>query len=260
MCRLLAVRANRPVDFRFSLLEGPQNFRQLSQHHPDGWGIGWYGPSGPQVHKEPLAALASQRYVQTTAQATSRIFVAHVRFATRGKETSENCHPFLWRRWLFAHNGTLYHHDRLREQLHPQHREAIQGQTDSEVFFHWILQNIAEHASVPEGIAAAVEMLGHYKALNFLLSDGSCLYAYRDALGRESYYSLFWLQRDPSEPGPLVLKSQELRALLDSKQLQQEKAVLVCSERLTDEHWQQIPLGCLLVVGADLQVELISIR
>ncbi|MCX7866317.1 class II glutamine amidotransferase [Limisphaera sp. VF-2] len=254
MCRLLGLIANKEVDLRFSLVEGPTTLRSLSQSNQDGWGLGWYEDGRPKVVKEPAPAHSSQSYRRTSAEATSRVFIAHVRRATTGSCCTENCHPFQYGRWLFAHNGSV---DRkaLLDQLNEVHRLAIVGETDSEAFFHWILQKIEEASSPEEGIANALGALkdGTYTALNFLLSDGEHLYAYRNAACSHGYYSLSYLVRPPGPRQPETFYPREVRAMLESKCLRGERAVVVCSEKLTGEPWKDIPLGNLLVVGLDLK-------
>ncbi len=95
--------------------------------------------------------------------------------------------------------------------------------------------------------------------LNFLLSDGRSLYAFRYSKYNRDYYSLFWLKRDSAEPGPLEYLSDETSALIHSKSLRGEKTVLVCSERLTEENWKEIKVGTLLVVSPNPIVEKVKI-
>jgi hypothetical protein len=70
-------------------------------------------------------------------------------------------------------------------------------------------------------------MKKNYGGLNFLLSDGSNLYTFRYSSQHRDYYSLWLLKRKPSESGPLEFESQETNALLHSKSLKGERAVLV---------------------------------
>jgi predicted glutamine amidotransferase len=49
-------------------------------------------------------------------------------------------------------------------------------------------------------------------------------------------------------------------ALLHSKALRGEKAVLVCSEKLTGEDWHPIEPGHLLIVPETLAPEMVALR
>lgn len=260
MCRLFGLRANQPVDVEFSLTAGPTTFRQLGTKHPNGWGIGWYEGNVPVVKKEPLSAASSQKITQIATQVISSLVIAHVRKATCGEDSEANTHPFRHENWLFAHNGAINNHNSLLQKLDLPHRGALQGQTDSEVYFHWILQNIERTKSVIDGLREALKDIADFSGLNFILTDGTNLYAYRNASKNHGYYSLFYLQRNPKVDSVGEFHSVEVQALLRSKSLRGERAVLVCSEKLTDEAWEEIPLCSLLVVSNDLSATLVEIK
>ena len=93
-----------------------------------------------------------------------------------------------------------------------------------------------------------------------MLSDGKYLYSFRYSKKTlKDYYSLWILKRDPSEFGLLEFRSKDTSALLRSKALKGEKAILICSEMLTEENWKEIELGKLLVVDPNLNIKKIKI-
>lgn len=259
MCRLLGIVANKPVDLEFSLYKGhDQTLESLSHKNPDGWGIAWYKDGAPAVHKEPVAAVESEHYRSVVQHVRSSMTIAHVRKSTGTAHVQSNTHPFAWQNWAFAHNGCVERAP-LFEKLADIHRRALEGKTDSEVLFRWILQCIEEKSDIIAGIrnALGVARALDHSGLNFLLTDGRSLYAAREASRNEDYYSLYYLDRDPGTISPLTLKSSETDFLLQSKSLNGEKAVLVCSERLTeDEAWKCVPMGHVLTVGNDLSTKL----
>lgn len=218
MCRLFGLLANQPVDVEFALVSSAKPFQSFGQKHPSGWGMGWYQDDTPSITKEPLPAHESDAIVRAATDVYSNLTIAHVRFATCGELTRENCHPFGFGKWLFAHNGGL-NRNTLLERLDERHIAALEGQTDSEVFFHWILQNIERAGEVPAGLRASLSAVQDYSGLNFLLTDGQSLYAYRDASKRHDYYSLFALKRDPIDGQLERFKSIEVGTLLHSKSL-----------------------------------------
>ncbi len=244
MCRLLGLIANREVDLTFSLLEGAKTLRSMSVKNADGWGLGWYEGGRPRVIKEPRSADGSRPFQEVAIEGRARIFVGHVRRATTGDPHVDNCHPFQHDSWLFAHNGSV-DRDSLIGRLDEEQGGAIRGQTDSEVYFHWILQSIAGSGSVQDGILNAVKLAGEvpHTGLNFLLSDGTSLYAFRGASTNPSYYSLSYLRRNPNASQANELRSSEVQTLIHSKALRGEEAILVASEKLTNEPWQEIPLA-----------------
>ena len=73
----------------------------------------------------------------------SENIVAHIRKATQGRVALENTHPFvreLWGRyWVFAHNGTIKDQAFLRARTSPARLGELRGETDSELFFAFLL-------------------------------------------------------------------------------------------------------------------------
>lgn len=260
MCRLLGIRANRPVDLDFSLRSGEKPFKGMARCNPDGWGMGWYHEGVPRVYKEGDSALKSGEFDTRSKETSSNIFICHVRNATKGRPSRENSHPFAFEKWLFAHNGSICNPEGLRRRLCQRHDAAIEGETDSEVYFHWLLQNIEnKDGDVRTGITASVAGLEGFTALNLILSDGDRLYAYRNAARNQDYYSLLYLERDPQVAAPETLRSRDVDSLIRSKGLRGEKSVLICSECLTTERWCEIPLGSVLDVSGDLVPHLESL-
>ena len=130
MCQLLGMNCNTPTDVSFSFSGFAQRGGR-TDHHADGWGIAFFEGRGARVFLDPGAAADSpvaaliRRY-----PIKSRNVIAHIRKATVGAVTLENCHPFvreLWGRyWVFAHNGDLKDH---APRLHGHFRPV--GGTDS---------------------------------------------------------------------------------------------------------------------------------
>lgn len=246
MCRLFGLIANKAVDVEFSLLEAPNNLRGQSRVHRDGWGIGWYEKGRPLISKEALPAYNSESFQLKVKNVKSPIVIAHVRQASSGAVSKENSHPFSHENWIFAHNGTLYEED-LFEALMPPYSENLTSEgIDSELYFRYILQCIAEENDVIKGIRKATDLAKMLGKANFLLSDGKNLYAYC------SGYSLYILERKYTKP--IGHASPETRSMIVSKLSAHEQAVIFASEKLTnDENWKPLEDDTLVMVTPDLQ-------
>ena len=181
MCQLLGLNANTPTDVMFSFT----GFATRAEEHKDGFGIAFFEGAGVRLmvdaqsaRHSPVAQMVSHYPIK------SHHIVAHIRKATQGLVTLANTHPFvreLWGRyWVFAHNGDL---KGFAPRLHGAFRPV--GETDSELAFCWLMQELAKaHASVPsiEELTRTLRELAAMPAahgtFNFLLGNGQALWAH----------------------------------------------------------------------------------
>ena len=263
MCRLLGVVVNKEVDFQFSLLGSAQrNLSTQSEHNRDGWGIAFFREQGGvSIKKAPRKASEDRMFDQTACAGVGRIMIAHIRKASSGNNKMENTHPFGIDDWAFAHNGTIKDKCKLDKYYERSCDAPVIGDTDSERFFAIIMSQFAKDRmqsdSEIDGILQSLmlsirivrDQVGG-DGLNFLLSDGRCLYAYRN--GRELYY----LIRDPNDAPDSQLESKETGALLYWKKARGEKAVILATEKVTEsEDWKPVQDNELICVDRDLCIE-----
>ena len=184
MCQLLGMNCNVPTDICFSF-EGFSARGGATDHHSDGWGIAFFEGKGCRLFidskstlESPVAELVKRYPIR------SMNVIAHIRKATQGSVTLENCHPFkreLWGRyWIFAHNGDL-------KDFHPQLDGPFQpvGTTDSELAFCYLLEKLRREfpAGEPDSellcaaLARLSAQIGNFGEFNYLLSNGARLFA-----------------------------------------------------------------------------------
>lgn len=185
MCQLLGMNCNVPTDICFSF-EGFSARGGRTDDHRDGWGIAFFEGAGCRIFldekpsiQSPIAELVRHYPIR------SKHVIAHIRKATQGRISLENCHPFqreLWGRyWVFAHNGDL-------KGFHPESGvfyHAV-GQTDSEQAFCLILETLRQ--AFPEDkpplselyavLKQITDQLAAHGTFNYLLSDGEHFFAH----------------------------------------------------------------------------------
>jgi glutamine amidotransferase len=205
MCELLALSANTPTDMRFSF-HGLTRRGGATGDHADGWGLASYDPDGQGVslYREDAAAAFSPIAARVAAlDLRAHCSIAHIRKATQGVVSLENCHPFhrRWQGqgWIFAHNGDLkgapgadlkdgqtprpggdLEHDiPLRGDFQPE------GDTDSERAFCWLLERLeasgldpGDEAGLFATLTEAAHQLARLGTFNCLISNGRWLFAY----------------------------------------------------------------------------------
>src|SRR5947209_11053625 len=149
MCRLFGMSAGRtPVQATFWLLEAPDSLAQQSRRNPDGTGLGTFSEDGrPVVSKRPLAAYEDHEFARAAQEVRSRVFIAHVRYASSGAVSLANTHPFEQHDRLFAHNGVVGDLDALDDELGDA-LALVHGQTDSERLFALITREIERAGDV----------------------------------------------------------------------------------------------------------------
>ncbi|HVJ90186.1 MAG TPA: class II glutamine amidotransferase, partial [Labilithrix sp.] len=185
MCELLGMECNVPTDIVFSF-SGLALRGGARGPHADGWGLALYEGRSVRTFLEPAAAANSAlaAYIRSNPIKTL-LAIAHVRKRTRGPVNLANTHPFvreLWgRHFTFAHNGTVRG---VKQRFSPGPFTPI-GTTDSEFAFCELLNRL--HRAFPKGrpsnaqlaraVARAGADIGKLGTFNFLLADGTQLFA-----------------------------------------------------------------------------------
>lgn len=172
----------------------------------DGFGIAWYGHlPEPGLFKDVLPAWADTNLRSICRLVRSSLFLAHVRAATTGATSRDNCHPFTYGPWSFMHNGGIGDFPLIRrdmELLIPDpYYGARRGTTDSELFFHLLLTNGLEDnplKALQTSITQVLELVDRHQAmekpvrLTCVFSEGSRIFAFRysnDGLAPSLYRS-----------------------------------------------------------------------
>jgi predicted glutamine amidotransferase len=163
MCRLLGYVARHPT----SVLEvlGQQHFEAftaLTAVHGDGWGMAWQDPDEQTIRSASAAdsAINDPAYAQLARQRLGRAGMLHLRWATPGLPvTPQNTHPFVENGYAFAHNGHIAPIDRLEGLLTRDSRARLRGDTDSERYFRFVMQSIAEQGDDMAGVTQALAVL-----------------------------------------------------------------------------------------------------
>ena len=275
MCRIYGFRANEETKVECTLVHA-QNALILQSRsdsvgraHPDGWGIACYEDGLPQLERRALAAFDDLEFSSTAERIYAKTVVAHVRLATVGLPRIENCHPFQVGVWTFAHNGTVTAfqalRDSMQQELTPQLRAKMLGDTDSESLFLWLLSRLLDVNAVSldgsyqldrvrDAIAAAMlevdcrcRQAGSAEParLNTILTNGKIMVA--TCLRN----SLCWVQRRD-------LHDCEICGIPHVHHSDQTayRAVVLASEPLSEESWQAVPDASILTIDERLQVEI----
>lgn len=175
----------------------------LGKEYKDGWAVGYYKDNTVFINRGSKSANEDDNFdvaVKDAADENPNVVVAHLRLASSGCVGGiPNPHPFKrtlgGKIWLFGHNGTIAK-DILIRLLGEDYLKARPPSVcsehppdswiDSELYFLLLLKSIeANDGRVVEGIQAALAQLEaalgtSHKALNFFLTDGKNVWAFRN--------------------------------------------------------------------------------
>ena len=243
MCQLLGMSCKEPATINFSL-EGFVARGGLTDEHKDGWGIAFFRNNAFDVFLDHEPAANSALVAEINgADIKSKTIIAHIRKATVGDVNLSNCHPFqreLWgETWLFCHNGHL-------KDFNPalDGRFQVQGDTDSELAFCYLLQQLQQQ--FPEGTQdaeALFKVLGglsreieKFGIFNIILSNGDLLFTFCST-------SLAYVERQyPFTTVTLVDKDISLD--LSQHNTEEDKMILIATKPLTsNEDWKVYQQG-----------------
>ena len=284
MCRFVFYRG-RPLKLS-SLITEPehsiihQSYHSKEREEPlngDGFGVGWYSPDlvdRPVVFKDISPAWNNMNLASLAPAVVSDCIVGHIRAASPGLPVTQlNCHPFTWRRFMFAHNGVIGGFReikrRLTESLSETAYNSILGSTDSEALFALFIDEFAkdERGSKLQRMASAlrrsIDRLNDYARqsgvtepalLNLILTDGTdttiTRYVSDPAVAANSLYLHTGAEYECING-----------ACSMNKCAQEDSAVIVASEPLSsDQGWRAIEPNSMLLVGEDLSIDSTPLR
>ncbi|MFZ6645672.1 class II glutamine amidotransferase [Undibacterium sp. TJN25] len=247
MCQLLGMNCNTPTDIVFSFT-GFATRGGRTDEHKDGWGIAFFEGNGVRHFVDHQAAVASPiAELIKNYPIKSKNVIAHIRKATQGQVTLENCHPFVrecWGRyWVFAHNGDLKEFD---PALDGPYKPV--GNTDSERAFCYLLQKMRRHfgevlpalSELTAFLRQAAAEIATYGTFNMMLSNGEALFTHCST-------KLHYIVRQ--YPFTMAKLSDE-DVSVDFSELTTPRdrvAVIVTEPLTTNENWTQFQPGELKV-------------
>lgn len=241
MCELLGLNFNKPVRCSLSF----RGFQRRGEYNPHGWGVARFEGSACQVFKEPIKAPKSRlaTFLRDYELFESKIFIGHVRYASRGSRALQNTHPFVRtfrsREVALAHNGTL---DPVMPKsvlkFHPV------GETDSEYLLCALLTKLScekiQFTDFKE-IENILREFNKYGQMNILFSEGEHLYCYHDQNG---YNGLCMTERK-APFGKVFLRDEDWEVNLAEEKHPDQRGFVIATRPLTDEKWDYLPPGSL---------------
>jgi len=283
MCRFVAYLGS-PILIDEVLIK-PSNSLVNQSHHAlesemtvngDGFGLGWYNKEikeEPGLYVSIFPAWNDRNLLSIASITKTNCFLSHIRAATVGGVSLDNCHPFRYNEYLMMHNGGIEEFDRIKLDMIRLLDEAsflwIKGQSDTQYIFALFMtivrRNEVDLDPSPSRLVDCFKMTfseierlklakGVYSVSNYniVLSDGKSMVATRYSSQPEiDNRTLYFAENvscrlDPE--GDLKFEKGKL----------ERSAALISSEKLTDDEvfWKEIPVNHAIYIERDMDVSL----
>ncbi len=125
------------------IIAGHNDILKLKLPQAEGWGAGFYQHGELLTQTRPFEERRAPDLLELLADLEGQFLIGQLRAAPSEDIRRESFHPFLFKRWLFAHNGSIpgfdQVKDRMLESMPSFIRRSIKGPTDSEHLFHLFL-------------------------------------------------------------------------------------------------------------------------
>jgi glutamine amidotransferase len=279
MGALVAILQSDPNLLRCQVtrLEAHVSLRE-GEHLPDAYGFGHYGAGSVLLGKRPTGAPQPLGLGELVGQLDSEAIIVHARTATVGNAKDENTHPFRFRRWLFAHDGTVEAFDRVKPKLLqgvPDFlRRNVMGDTDSELAFMWFLKLLKDGGRMDDldldppvaarALAGTVRQLETWSReagatrpsrLNFVATNGRIMVASRRN-GPLSYALLEGIVPCAVHEIDLTTPESDPRV----RPHRRVKAVAFASRLVSQNGFIDVPEGSVVAVSRTLQVTVSAVN
>ena len=274
MCRLFGFRSSVESRAHRSLIAAENAMASQASYHSDGWGIGYFIENDPYLFRTSKGAAQDDSFRRFSEGLRSNTLLVHIRKATVGSIDPINSHPFRYGSWLFAHNGTIFGFEKIKDKIYnailPVYQRVLFGNTDSETIFYYVLSEMVRRGCSTDGkCTAPMEDLvaGQQQAINqifqwvkesgepdapkinYILTNGQRLFARRAGL---ELFVATQKKQCPDvdtcvEPNKICL----MGVLPQFKEGRNRKCnhLLVSSEPIGgDDIWEEVPEGGLVAL------------
>ena len=244
MCRLLAFSAKQQTTIPDFIGGDFPQFVALSSIHHDSWGVALESQDNLQLVKAAETAAKSLTFNSAISNSLGTGGLLHFRWASPGLPVKqENAHPFIHQDISFIHNGALAPYEALLGDIDEELLAHRSGDTDSELYFLYLLSEIQQSDFVSGTLNALKSIRSGFK------------YSSINAMIMNSEYLIVISEHDPNnKPDWADDVYYELRYRID------ENGVAAASSGWNQVGWELLENHQVLVVNRNsLQFEVIDL-
>ncbi|MEW5819635.1 MAG: class II glutamine amidotransferase [Cyanobacteriota bacterium] len=284
MCRLFGFKGKFPTKLSFFLVDASNSLAKQSVLdsrnicNNQGWGIGFYQYGKAYIQKRACCAYFDFNFRLLTDFVETNTMIAHVRDATVGDISDHNAHPFMYKNWVFAHNGTIVNFDKLKpgilNEIGITLANDIKGTTDSEFLFYlfitYLKKNIEDITieEIPSNIIkkSLHETLCHVidlgksinnneeHKLNVIVTNGHTMVASR------YNNSLYYAVRKEALNNQVKLYKDRVNLNIELQCPDDNESIIVASEMLDiEDEWHEFKNGTILSIDDTLELNFMDL-
>lgn len=283
MCRFVIYKGTSPVQLSHlltrpchSIINQAFDSRlRLDSRRPmngDGFGVGWYDSvydeelgCQPCIFTSVTPAWNNANLTRLAEKIKSPLVFAHVRATTEGSLSLDNCHPFVYGKLMFMHNGSIGEFQRLKRKLQSTIPDfafnAVHGNTDSEWAFALFLSQLPDPGAnsftpdiLRKAMLATIATLNEFaeqaginepSLMNFCVTDGESVVATRYVSSRTDEAASLWFSS-----GTTFNQYSDGGHYKMSKADKRENIIMIASEPLTFERadWMEIRTNTMAII------------
>ncbi|GFZ46180.1 Deficient in utilization of glutathione protein 3 [Saitozyma sp. JCM 24511] len=220
----------------------------------------------PCVFKSISPAWSNANLTRLAEKIRSPLVFAHVRASTMaGAPSEDNCHPWIFDRLMFMHNGEINQFHKIKRKLQQSLPEELflypTGYTDSEWAFMVFLSKLKDpharsfsHVELRDAMMETIRFINKLSKeagitgpslLNYVVSDGETVVATRYISSRTSEASSLFFSS-----GTSFDEYQEGGLYRMTRADKRENVIMIASEPLTFERsdWMEVKTNTMLVI------------
>jgi len=283
MCRFVIYKGTSPVQLSHlltrpchSIINQAFDSRlRVDRRRPingDGFGVGWYDSvfdeelgSQPCIFTSVTPAWNNINLTRMAEKIKSPLVFGHVRATTAGSLSLDNCHPFVYGKLMFMHNGEIADFPRIKRNLQAGLSDevfnVVQGNTDSEWAFALFLSKLPEPSAksftsntLKQAMLETISSLNKFaedthitepSLMNFCVTDGESVVATRYISSRQDEAASLWYSS-----GTTFSEYAKGGHYKMSKADKRENIIMIASEPLTFEKadWMEIRTNHMVVI------------
>lgn len=229
----------------------------------DGFGVGWYTAHDrtPALFTSLYPAWNDRNLSYLSKKTRAKLFFAHIRSASTGGISQFNCHPFIYKNWLFMHNGWIPYFGKIKRQIHNLLDDDIynwiKGSTDSELIFGLFLQ-LTKKSKVRTAHDIYNMFLKVFNIINGLIKkyhENAVCYFNTCITNGKSIVAFRYCTSSRCRPETLYFSLVENGEQERSNETK-HKSVIIASEKLSHHgfKWQIIPVNHCFMIESDLSI------